>query len=284
MGLFKDKMIRSLKTSGMSIYTQRAYLAAMRFFVGYYMKSPDQLGLEEIQKYHLYLVENKKLSPKTINVYMAGVKFFYEMCLNREFRYGEIPRMKVKRTVPEILSQDEICKLINCAKKIKHKAVIAILYAGGLRAHEALHLTSHDIDSNRMLIHVREGKRSKERYTLLSQSVLKLLRKYWVEDKSDKSLWLFPSHDPKKPMSYSGLRSFFQKTKKRAGLKSKATVHNLRHAFATHLLEMGVNIRLIQVLLGHGCLSTTAIYTRVAKSSFSEIQNPLDVVGSKLTF
>jgi integrase/recombinase XerD len=284
MGQFKEKMIRSLKTSGMSIYTQKAYLSAMRFFIGYYMKSPDQLGLEEIQKYHLHLIEDKNLSPKTINVYMAGVKFFYEMCLKREFKYGDIPRMKAPRTVPEILSQDEICKLINGAKKIKHKAVIATMYAGGLRAHEVLHLTHHDIDSNRMMIHVKKGKRSKERYTLLSESVLKLLRQYWVEDKGDKSLWLFPGQDPKEPMSYSGLRSFFQKAKKRAGLKSKASVHNLRHAFATHLLEMGVNIRLIQILLGHGCLSTTAIYTRVAKSSFSEIKNPLDVVGSKLTF
>jgi len=282
MGQMREKMLAKMKTCGVAENTQRTYMSAMKMYVRHYNQSPEKLSVEEIQKYHLYLIEERKLCAASVNVHMGAIKFFYQMCLKKEFQYGDIPKLKEIKKVPIVLSQEEICKLLGVITNIKHKALVAMLYASGLRSFEALELKAEDILSDRMLIYVRRGKGGKNRYTLLSHALLKLLRQYWVENKNDKSQWLFPGQAATEPMSYSGLRTVFQKAKKKAGLTTKASVHNLRHSFATHLLEMGTDIRIIQDLLGHATLNSTMIYTRVARTRLSDIRNPLDAINEKV--
>ena len=282
MGQLKEKLRRDLITRGFSTETERAYLSAMQAFVVFQKKSPDLLKPEDIQRYHLYLIQEKKFSASTVNVHMAAIRFFYWETLGVNWDPNIIPFTKVTRKVPIILDPQEVADIFNSIKNIKHKALLMTLYSAGLRTNEAINLKAEDIDSKRMLIHIREGKGNKQRYSMLSKTLLQILRRYWVENKGVKKHWLFPGRDCTQHVDRSLLGLVFKKAQKRIHIKKNVNVHSLRHGFATHLLEMGVNLRVIQALLGHSCISSTTIYTRVQKDIFEEIRNPLDEMASKL--
>jgi integrase/recombinase XerD len=276
MGLLKEKMRRDLVTRGLSPVTQKQYLRQVERYTIFFGKAPDTLNLEEVQKYHLHLVE-RRLQPRTINIAMAAIRFFYCVTLKRSWTENAIPWMKVGRKVPLILSPDEVSRLLTSIKSLKYRAILGILYSGGLRVAEALMLTAKDIDSQRMLIHVRYGKGKKERYTLLSAKLLLLLREYWRKNREDKTCLLFPGVSPQKTMNRELLRNALNDGLKKAGIEKKITLHSLRHSFASHLLESGVDLRTIQCVLGHATISTTTIYTHVMSLSRLGVKSPLDV-------
>jgi integrase/recombinase XerD len=225
----------------MELYNQFAcevYLRSVINLTKYYQRSPDRITAKEIQAYQYHLVQSGKMSAKTINVYMAGIRFSCLVTLNRNWNSRFFPTIKEKRKVPVILSPDEVTRLIASAKNIKHRTILMVLYASGLRISEAIHLKSEDIHSHRMLIHVRFAKNSKERFAVLPQSLLDQLRLYWKQSNEDKTHWLFPGTDPKKPFTSDAMRRVFEKIKSKTEVHKEATLHTLRHCFATHFLEI----------------------------------------------
>jgi integrase/recombinase XerD len=281
MGVLQEKMRRDLRTRGFSPSTENHYLRHMRSFVRYFGISPEKLNLDQIQQYHLHLIE-RGLSPQSVNLAMAAIRFFYLVTLSRSWKEDAIPWMKVKKQVPIVLSPQEVAKLINCVRDLKYRAIFTTIYSAGLRVGEAVRLGSQDIDSRRMLIHVRFGKGGKERYSILSPVLLEVLRRYWRESREDKSYWLFPSPEPTKPVDRTLLRQILLTSIKRSGIQKRVTIHTLRHCFATHLLENGVDIRYIQSLLGHATISSTTRYAQVRDVSKLGLKSPLDAIASKL--
>lgn len=275
MGLLKEKMRRDLVTRGLSSATQNHYLRHVERYVVFFGKSPDLLNLEEVQKYHLYLVQ-KGLAPRSVNLSMAAIRFFYLVTLKRNWKEDAIPWMKVGRKVPIILSPEEMGRLLLAIESLKYRALLATIYSAGLRISEALALTAKDIDSQRMLIHVRYGKGGKERYSILSNRLLILLRGYWKKNREDKSVLLFPGTESTKPIGRNLIRRALLTALGRSGIQKRITLHSLRHAFASHMLENGADIRTIQCLLGHSQISSTTIYTHVTSFSRLGVKSPLD--------
>ncbi len=281
MGLLQEKMRGDIRLRGLSRLTEKAYIESMKAFVRHFGISPHKLDLDCIRQYQLHLI-HRGLSPASVNRYMAAIKFFYLVTLHKNWREDSIPWMKQKKKVPIILSQDEVALILNHASPLKYKAILTVIYSAGLRISEARHMTASDIDSGRMLIHVRFGKGLKERYTCLSLTTLHLLRRYWVECKQDKSTWLFPSSNRKEPISSSSINKMFNLAVEKAGIQKRVVVHSMRHAFATHLLEKGVDIRIIQCLLGHSVISSTVAYTHVRDPRALGIESPIESIASKL--
>jgi integrase/recombinase XerD len=282
MGVLQEKMRQDLQLRGRSVLTEETYLRHMTTFVRYFGVSPDKLNEEQIREYQLHLI-NKGLAPQSVNLAMASIRFFFVITLGRNWDANALPRVKVRRKVPIILSPEEAARLLNASPDLKYRAMLSTLYSAGLRVNELVHLTAKDIDSQRNLIHVRYGKGSRQRYTILSAELLKLLRQYWVANREDKSTWLFPAKDPSKPMERHILNKALGPIVKRAGIKKRVTPHTLRHCFATHLLEQGVDIRTIQCLLGHAVISSTTIYTQLRDVGSLGIRSPLEHIASKLT-
>jgi integrase/recombinase XerD len=283
MGILKDRMKLDIRTRGFSPNTEDIYLRAITELTKYFKKSPDQINLTELQEYQLHLIEAGKLSVSSINVYLAAIRFFYRQTLDKSWNLSKLPSVKQKKRLPAILSVEEVALILNSISNLKQKVLMMTIYSAGLRASEAVHLKAEDIDSNRMLIHVRCGKGNRERYTVLSSKLLLILREYWRECPRDKSHWLFPSaNDPTIPLCRATPSMIFRDAKQKIGLKKKVSVHSLRHSFATHLLEQGVDLRTIQVLLGHSSINTTVIYLHVQEKRLAGIKNPLDAITLKL--
>jgi integrase/recombinase XerD len=278
MGKYRDIMTKELKIRGYSPKTQENYLRCMRDFVKYHMKSPDELNIEDIKDYQLHLVESKKVSYTVFNQSVCAIRFFYKNALQKDWEIKHIPYQKRRKKLPDVLSKEEVQSLINAVEHIKHKAIIQTIYSAGLRLQEAISLTYRDINSTRMSIRIREGKGKKDRYVMLSDRLLLTLRRYWKESKVKPYKYLFPGRDPSKQMHPRSVQYLVEQAGKKAGLKRKATPHLLRHSFGTHLLEDGVNIRIIQLLLGHRSLRTTEIYTHVAKNYINITPSPLDTL------
>ena len=272
-----------MKLRGLSELTEAHYLRHMIAFVRYFGVSPDNLNLKQIHEYQLHLI-NRCLAPQSVNLAMAAIRFFFVITLGRNWKSDAIPRMKVRRKVPIILSPEEVANLLNASQNLKCRVMLTTIYSAGLRVNELVHLTAKDIDSRRNLIHVRFGKGSRQRYTILSAALLKLLRYYWIKNTEDKSSWLFPGKKPSKPMDRSSLNKVLVPALKRAGIKKRVTPHTLRHCFATHMLENGADIRTIQCLLGHAVISSTTIYTQLRDVGSLGVQSPLEHIASKLTF
>lgn len=282
MGALREKMIRDLTNRGRSEGTITRYVEAVVALVKYYRRSPDLITLEEVQKYQEHLIVARGLSPQTVNLYMAGIRFLYTTTLLRDWDDRAIPRVKVKRRLPILLSQNQIASLINAVTDLKYRSIIMTLYSAGLRVREATHLQAQDIQSDRMQIHVRFGKGGKERYSVLSELLLTELRRYWKQSPEIKKDWLFPGEDPTKPITTSSVRKVLKEAKERIGIEAKIQCHSLRHCFATELLEKNVNLRVIQLLLGHACLSSTERYTHLRDQRGCGVKSPLDVIAEKI--
>jgi site-specific recombinase XerD len=277
----REKMIRVMDLHNLAYQTQRNYLKSVTGLARYYNQSPDKLSHEMIEDYLLHLKKDKQLTGGTIGVIVTGIRFFYNKVLEKPIQITY--RIKRKnRKLPSVLTQEEAWRLVNTPKNIKHRMLLMTTYSAGLRASEALKLKLDDIDSKRMLIKVKFGKGSKERYTILSKKLLRELRQYYKVAKPE--IWLFPTtfmSERNQHLSYGAAYQIYENARKKAGIKSGAGLHSLRHSFATHLLESGHDIRRIQVLMGHARLSTTLIYLHVSRKTLTRIPSPLDILEEK---
>jgi len=270
--MIEDMRIRNLSTS-----TQRRYVEHVAAFAQYFRKSPHLLGAEQVRAYQLYLLQGKKLSSSSINLAVSALKFLYGVTLRRSWTVERIALSKREKKLPVVLSPAEVAQFLGHVSKLKYRAILVTAYAAGLRVSEVVRLKVSDIDSKRMVIRVEQGKGRKDRYVMLSPKLLALLREYWKACRPD--CWLFPG-TAGRHASPESVRVVCKKACLDSGLKKTVTPHTLRHCFATHLLESDVDLRKIQVLLGHRSLSTTARYTHVAVPNVERTQSPLDSLPS----
>ena len=276
MGIFRDMMERDLQIRGFSPSTQHCYLGRMKEFVRYFMQPPDELTTADINRYQLYLARERKVSWEVFNQSVAALRFFYRITLQKGLEIERIPYQKTGRKLPVVLSQQEVKALLETPTNIKHRAILMATYAGGLRVSEVVNLRVIDIDSQRMTLRIEQGKGRKDRYVMLSAKLLGVLRQYWKTVRP--SCWLFPGQIPERHLTRSSVLRIFYQARDKAGITKKVSVHCLRHSFATHLLESGVNIRKIQVLLGHKSLQSTQVYTNVANDYLDNTPSPLDIL------
>ena len=254
--------------------TQQVYEECVSLFARHFGKSPELLGPEQIRTYQLYLAHEKKASWSRFNQTVCALRFLYRHTLHKDWIIQHIPFPRKESRLPQVLSLEEVSRFLQAIPQLKYRMLLTTIYATGLRASEALHLEVADIDSPRMSIRVRQGKGHKDRYALLSPKLLVLLREYWKAVRPTR--WLFPSSAPDRPVSLDSLQEAVRRARRASGLAKRVTAHTLRHSFATHLLESGTNIRVIQVLLGHNSLRTTARYTHVTTAALASTVSPLD--------
>jgi len=269
----RRRMIDDMTVRNLSPATQRSYLHAVTKFSRYFERSPDRLDIEDVRAYQVYLV-SQGISWPSLNQTVCALRFFYGVTLCRNEVPERIAYAREPRKLPVILGADEVVRFLEAVPSLKTRTALTTAYAAGLRASETVSLKVADIDSSRMLIQVCHGKGAKDRTVMLSPQLLAILRTYWRLARPEE--WLFPGRDEGKPIDVQVLHAACRSATKAAGLAKRVTVHTLRHSFATHLLESGVDIRIIQVLLGHNSLSTTARYTQVATTTIAKTQSPLD--------
>ena len=248
----------------------------MKSFAIHFHRSPAELGDQEIREYLHYLIEEKKTSQSVISQAYSALKFFYETTLKRDWNGFRIPRAKMGKRLPLVLSQQEIQAIFSATRNLKHRALLMTIYSAGLRVSEVVHLKVSDIDSQRMVIRVQQGKGEKDHYTLLAQRTLEVLREYWRAYRPKE--WLFPGQPAKGSLSVSSVQKVFEKILHETGVKKHATVHTLRHSFATHLLEAGTDLYHIQRLLGHTTPKTTAIYLHLSRKDLGGVSSPIDLL------
>jgi site-specific recombinase XerD len=266
-------MIEDMTVRNLSPATQRSYIHAVARFSRYFGCSPDQLDIEDVRAYQVQLVA-RGISWPALNQIVCALRFFYGVTLGQTELPERIPYAREPRKLPLVLSADEVVRFLEAVPGLKSRTALTTAYAAGLRASEAVRLKVSDIDSGRMMIRVEEGKGAKDRYAMLSPQLLTILRGYWRLVRPRQ--WLFPGRDEDRPIDPQVLHAGCRSACKASGLAKRVTVHTLRHSFATHLLEAGTDIRIIQVLLGHSNLSTTARYTRVASTTLRNTASPLD--------
>jgi integrase/recombinase XerD len=274
----RQRMLEDMQMRNFSPHTQEAYLRAVAPFALYYKRSPDQLGTEEVRTYLLHLINDRHVAPSTFNQVRCALRFFYRITLGRDWALDRIVCQKEEKKLPVVLSRDEVRRLLAAAGRLKSRAILMTLYAAGLRVSELVGLRVADIDSQRMAIRVRQGKGRKDRYVMLSQTLLGVLREYWKAYRPCD--WLFPGKDPHKQLDRQTITSICRSAGRRARLARRISPHTLRHTFATHLLEAGTDIRTIQALLGHRSLRTTALYTYVSLDKVAATTSPLDLLAA----
>jgi integrase/recombinase XerD len=271
----RTRMLEQLRLKNYSPRTQQAYVAAVAHFARHFGRSPAELGADEIRQWQVYLQSEKKASWSYYNQAMAALRYLYREILGHEELIPRLAFMRRERQLPVVPSLEEVATFLDAIENKEYRMVLTLAYACGLRLLEATHIEVRDIDSKRMLIHVRQGKGKKDRYVTLSPLLLQILREYWHEYRPHGLLFPAPD-DPKKPLNATTLQKHCQKVCQRAGLKKKLTPKSLRHAFATHLLEGGANIRVVQTLLGHRSVKTTEIYTHVSDETIRNVVSPLE--------
>lgn len=275
----RQRMIDDMNMRRLHPKTQSSYIRHVKELSDYLGRSPHTATSEELRLYQLHLV-NSGISSGSINARLTGLRFFFEVTLDDAKVLKRITRVNQPRTLPEILSVEEVTRLIECAGGPKYQAALSLSYGAGLRRNEVVHLKISDIDSERMIIRVDQGKGSADRDAMLSPSLLNVLRQWYRFGRAHNKLladgWLFPGQNPVNPLSGRQLNRAFHRAREDAQINKRVTLHSLRHAFATHLLESGVDIRVIQVLLGHKKLTTTARYSHVAASTLRDVKGPLE--------
>jgi site-specific recombinase XerD len=276
----RQRMIEDMRMRKLEAKTQASYVRAVRTLSAYLKRPPDTATVEDLRNFHLHMVD-AGTSPITLNATLTGLKFFFDTTLGRSEVVARLQPVKVPRTVPVVLSTLEAAQLIAAARNVKHQAALSVAYGAGLRASEVCRLKVGDVDSERMALRVEQGKGAKDRYAMLSPVVLQRLRAWWrighAQGKILRGGWLFPGMDPMDPLTTRQLNRAVHEAAAAAGIAKRVTSHTLRHSFATHLLERKVDIRVIQVLLGHKRLETTSIYAHVATDLLREVLGPLEV-------
>jgi len=282
MTVLRQKMIEDMQLRGFAARTQEAYLLAVSQLARHYHKSPDQVEEEELRQYFLFLKNEKKAARATCTIALCGIKFFFERTLGREWKTFEFLRPPKEKKLPVVLSVSEVGRILACVHHPAYRVCLTIIYACGLRLLEGVRLQVNDIDGERKLIHVRAGKGGQDRYVPLPENCLQLLRQHWRSHRHP--VWLFPSarEEREQPMNESGLQRAFRAALRESGVHKPATVHTLRHSYATHLLEAGVNLRIIQSYLGHASPATTAIYTHLTSITETQSRQTINELVSSL--
>jgi integrase/recombinase XerD len=276
----RQRMLEDLQIRHYSPTTIRLYLHSVAEFARHFRKPPDQLGPEHIRQYQLFLIKDKQACRSSCVQLVCALRFLYTHTLNRKIEIDRIPFPRRERKLPLILSREEVKALLEAPGKLRDRAVLAVLYGSGLRVAEATQLKPRDIDARRQVLWVRQGKGRKDRQTLLPAKLLELLRWYWKAERPGD--WLFPGRDRTRPVSPKAVYLACRDAAQVAGIQKPVHPHLLRHAFATHLLESGVNLRTIQLLLGHANLESTARYLQVADVAIRSTPSPLDALDLDL--
>jgi site-specific recombinase XerD len=279
--LLRHRMMEDMRMRKLNPHTQDGYIRAVRKFTKYLGRSPDTATVKDLRNFQLHLVDHG-ISPVTLNATITGLKFFFDITLNRAELMARMQPVHVPQTLPVILSREEAGRLIAAARNLKHQTVLSVAYGAGLRASEVVALKVGDIDSQRMTLRIERGKGDKDRYAMLSPVLLERLRTWWKVARAQGKMldggWLFPGMNPIESLSTRQLNRIVRDAAEAAKIDKRISMHTLRHSFATHLLEQKVDIRVIQVLLGHKRLDTTALYTQVATDILREVVSPLDTL------
>lgn len=275
----RQRMIEDMSLRKLKPHTQNDYIRSVKKLTRFLGHSPQSATAEDLRQFQL-LMTTQGDSTSTINSTISGLRFFFEVTLDDPKVMKKMSAIYQPRKIPVVLSQQEIKQLLDATASLKYKAALSVAYGAGLRASEVTHLKVSDIDSQRMLIHIEQGKGDRDRNAMLSPVLLTLLRQWWREGQAKhmmlKGGWLFPGQEPVNPLSTRQLRRACCAAATLAGINKRLSLHTLRHSFATHLLEQKVDIRVIQVLLGHKKLESTALYSQVAINTLRETQSPLD--------
>ncbi len=274
MTRLRKRMIDDMCIRNLSALTIKAYVRHVAQFAIYFGRSPECLGPEEIRTYQRHLLYERGLSDSTRTQAVCALRFFYEVTLSKDWTVRYIPFPKRPKTVPVILAVEEVYRLLAATERLDQRAILMCAYAGGLRTSEVRGLRVSDIDSSRMVLRIEQGKGRKDRYVMLSPRLLVTLRSYWSLWRP--AHWLFPGADPKKPLTGRTIRRHCHRAADAAGLRKRVTIHILRHSFATHLLEAGADLRIIQLLLGHRSIGTTSRYTHISRSTLLSTPSPID--------
>jgi integrase/recombinase XerD len=275
----RQRMLDELQRRNYSKATTRGYILAVKQFAEYFGKSPDRLGSEEVRRFQLYLLNEKKLAPGTVEIRMSALRFFYRKTLKRrDLTFDDLVFPKTPKKLPTVLSPEEVTRLIEGASNLMHRTILMVLYGTGMRRTEASLLKVSDVDSQRMVIHIRQGKGSRDRDVPLSPKLLDALREYWRWKKP--RVYLFPSSSghrgQQQPISDKTIWNACRQAARRAGLSRRMGPHTLRHSFATHLMEAGTDLRTIQLLMGHADLEHTTVYLHLSQRHLHAAANPLD--------
>jgi len=276
MTLLRQKLINDMTLRGLAENTQLSYLQAVTGLAKYYRRSPDQLTPQEIQNYLIYLSQERHLKWRSCNAVRHGLRFFYCITLGWSQIYLYLPCAKEPSTLPEVLSQEEIVRLLTVTTNRRQRMLLMTTYAGGLRVSEVTHLKVTDIDSQRMCIRIEQGKGRRDRYMPLSPYLLEQLRHYWRHYRPP--VWLFPGRPKDRPVSRVGASWMYNQAKAKAGIQKNGSIHCLRHSFATHLLEAGTELVVIQRLMGHTSMRSTMRYLHIAQEQTDAVRSPLDLL------
>jgi len=279
MGKLRDQMLVDLQLSGAKPRTQKTYLREVENLAKYFNRSPEELGEAELKEYMLHLINKRHLSEGTFRFYVAGLKFFYRTTLKREWPVEKIRHPRSKRKLPVVLDLSEVESLFAVTKNLKHRAMLMITYSSGLRVSETARLKMTDIDSKRMTVRIRQGKGGSDRYSILSRTALEHLRQYWRKYRPTE--WLFDGQKQGDHITSQTIQTIFYAAKKRAGITKPASIHTLRHSFATHLIEAGTSLHHVQLLLGHRSPTTTTVYLHVSRLNLAQVISPLDKKAKK---
>ena len=282
----RQRMLEDMRVRNLSPATQRAYVNRIFSFAEHFGRSPELLGPEDVRAYQVHLVEERQVSVSYLIQTVCALRFLYQVTLGRKWHLQMLPTLaypKREQRLPVVLSTEEVSRFLSAITSPPYHALLSTTYAAGLRVSEVTSLIPSDIDSERMLIRVRQGKGMKDRYVMLSTRLLCVLRDYWRRDRLGsraRSPWLFPSAlDPLQPASQRTVRRVCHLAAEKAGITKNVTIHTLRHSFATHLMEAGANIRTVQMLLGHRSLQTTSRYTHVSTKTLRETASPFDLLS-----
>ena len=277
----RQRMIDDMRMRKLEPKTQAAYIRAVRLLAAFLQRTPDTATAEDLRRFQLHMVD-RGTSPVTLNATITGLKFFFEVTLHRGELMAQMQPVRVAQKLPVVLSREEVARLIAAAPSLKYQTALSIAYGTGLRVGEVIALKVGDIDSQRMVLRVDQGKGRKDRYAILSPVLLERLRAWWrlahAQGKMLPHGWLFPGMNPVDPLTARQLNRAIHAAAQAAMIDKRVSMHTLRHSFATHLLEQRVDIRVIQVLLGHKKLETTSIYTHVATEILREVVSPLEML------
>ena len=277
----RQRMLEDMHLRKLEPKTQTSYIRAVRKLAVFLGRSPDTATAEDLRRFQLHLVD-QGTSPITLNATITGLKFFFHVTLSRGELMSKMSPVRVPQTLPVVLSREEVARLLAAVTNLKHQTALSVAYGAGLRASEVIALKVGDIDSDRMTLRVEQGKGRKDRYAMLSPLLLERLRAWWrvahAQGKIFAKGWMFPGLNPMDPLTVRQLNRAIRAAADAAGIDKRVSMHSLRHAFATHLLEQKVDIRVIQVLLGHKKLETTSIYTHVATKLLREVVSPLELL------
>jgi len=272
----RQRYLEDLQLRNYSVKTQQVYVECVSLFARHFGRSPELLGPEEIRAYQLYLIREKQVSWSRFNQTVCSLRFLYATTLQKEWIIKHLPFPRKETRLPVILSPAQVSTLLQAISNPRYRIFFTTIYATGLRLSEARRLEVADIDSARNTVRVRQGKGRKDRYVMLSPKLLELLRQYWKAYRPARLL--FPGMNPEHPLAERTLQDALRQAREKAGLNPQVTAHTLRHCFASHLLERGVNVRVIQLLLGHASLKTTARYTHVTDTALAQTVSPLDLL------